>query len=348
MLNNIKLQLTRQKNIYWDKFHLKDQAKWFTLLADLLDVGFSLKQSISYASTLMPKHKKIFNIINNKMESGELFAKSLKDFVGRDTFYQLLIAEKHGDLKESINQIGEFLRINVRQKQKLKALLQYPMMLFALLGFLMIGLKLFVFPELSEWQNEQSVNTGKLPYLSVIGWSFLIMAVLIAMYVVYKWSKSSTMNKVSLMCHLPILGKTYKLYFGYYLIANFSLLLKNGMGIKEICNLFDEYEQSSLLHQLGSELNQILEHGENPTSLIKRYPYLPEELIVFTNKGETVENLGKQLSVFSKILFSRLLKSIEHLLTMVQPILFGFVAMLIIAVYLMIMLPIYQSMKGIY
>jgi competence protein ComGB len=66
------------------------------------------------------------------------------------------------------------------------------------------------------------------------------------------------------------------------------------------------------------------------------------------NKGETVEELGKQLTIFSSLIFSRLIKKIEQLLVLVQPILFGIIAVVIVMMYLSIMLPIYQSMKGIY
>lgn len=42
------------------------------------------------------------------------------------------------------------------------------------------------------------------------------------------------------------------------------------------------------------------------------------------------------------------MRSIEQLLTFVQPLLFGIIAIVIVGMYLSIMLPIYQSMKGIY
>lgn len=317
-------------------------------MGDLLKVGFSVKQALSFSMTLMPQYSEIFRDIDNKMASGKLFANSVRGYVGQDIYYQLLIAEQHGDLRECISQLGRFLTVNVQQKNKLNGLLQYPIILLGLLVILLCALKIFVFPELSQWQNDQSIDTGKLAFLPWMIGGFVTGILLIVIVLIYKWSKTSTMNKVTLLCQLPVIGKMYRQYYGYYLVTNFALLLENGMGINEICHTFAQFDHKSLLRQLSYQLDLILNNGEEPAKIIHRYPYLPQELIIFLNKGETVENIGKQLTVFSKLLFERLIKSIEQLLVLVQPILFGIIAVVIVAMYLSIMLPIYQSMKGIY
>ena len=329
-------------------FTTPQQAKWFSLFADLLRVGFSLKQALEFCATLMPKQKEIFAQIDQRMNTGATFAQSIQLFVHRDVYYQLLIAEKHGNLQQSIAQIGRFLTLNLKQKRKLNALLQYPVILLALLGVLLIGLKALVFPELATWQDNQS------PYSNNWAWlPWLLMGLgggvcLVVLSVGYQWLKASTMNRITLLCQLPILGSVYRQYYGYYLITNFALLLQNGMGVHEICQLFAQFDSRSLLNQLGSELDQVLNTGEEPVNVVRRYPYLPQELIVFMNKGETVENLGQQLAVFANLLFDRLINQIERLLTYVQPLMSGIIAIVIVTMYLCIMLPIYQAMKGIY
>jgi len=160
--------------------------------------------------------------------------------------------------------------------------------------------------------------------------------------------KTTTMNRVNLLCQLPLLGCSYRQYYGYYLVTNFALLLQNGMGIKSICQMVRQFDETSLLHQLGEVINQTLNSGQSPNQLIEQYPYLPRELVVFMNKGESVTDLGYELEIFAQMLFKRLMRSIEQLLTFVQPLLFGIIAIVIVGMYLSIMLPIYQSMKGIY
>lgn len=344
----MKLRVRQPKHIKKDSLSIRQQARWFSLMGDLLRVGFSLKQALTFSTTLMPESTKIFEEIDMSMASGGSFSKSTRSFISQDIYYQLLLAERHGDLGQSITQIGQFLTISVKQKAKLKGLLQYPAILLSLLGILLAVLKIFIFPELSTWQNEQETQYNLFAF-----WPWVLLGILIGVIgisgsIIYRWLKSSAVNRATLLCQLPLIGKIYREYYAYYLITNFALLLQNGMGVREICELFASFDKKSLLNQLGSQLDQVLMNGKPPIKIIHDYPYLPQELIVFMNKGETVEELGKQLTIFSSLIFSRLIKKIEQLLVLVQPILFGIIAVVIVMMYLSIMLPIYQSMKGIY
>lgn len=296
----------------------------------------------------MPKHTKMLLTIDQQMEQGTAFADSLQLFISQDIYYQLKIAEQHGNLQQTIAQLGAFLNLKVQQQLKLKALLRYPVILLGLLGLLLLALKIFVFPELAVWQNDQGIITAKLTFLPWLWVGMAIVILTITILTLTKWVKTSTMNRVNLLCQLPVVGKSYRQYYGYYLVTNFALLLQNGMGIKSICQMVQQFDKTSLLHQLGEVLERSLNSGQSPNRLIKQYPYLPHELIVFLNKGESITELGNELDIFSQMLFKRLIQSIERLLTLVQPLLFGVIAMVIVGMYLSIMLPIYQSMKGIY
>lgn len=346
----MKTKSPRQRRISTNggRLKTKEQAAWFSLLADLLKVGFSMHQAISFSQTLLPEHTKMLLEIDQQMAQGTTFAASLQAFVSQDVYYQLRIAEQHGNLQQTIAQLGTFLNLKVQQQLKLKALLQYPVILLGLLGLLLLALKIFVFPELAVWQDDQGIRTGKLTFLPWL-WGTMAVAILgILGLTLSKWMKTSTMNRVNLLCQLPLVGKSYRQYYGYYLVTNFALLLKNGMGIKSICQMVQQFDETSLLHQLGAVLDQSLNGGQSPNWLIKKYPYLPHELIIFLNKGESIKELGNELDIFSQMLFNRLIQSIERLLTLVQPLLFGVIAIVILGMYLSIMLPIYQSMKGIY
>ncbi|MFZ2353164.1 competence type IV pilus assembly protein ComGB [Paucilactobacillus nenjiangensis] len=331
-----------------DKLSTNEQSKMFVLISDLLKVGFSLQQAITFLQTLLPKHENILQQVDEGLSQGQLFAQSLRPFISKDIYYQLVIAEKHGDLQDCIERLGQYLAVRVKQKNTLKGLLQYPIILLSMLGVLLIALKIFVFPELETWQNQdQAVTPTK--HLYVVGFALCgVFALAVAIQLWHKWRQQTTNQKIQLMCRLPIIGESYRLYYAYYLVTNFSLLLSNGMGMKSICQMFASFDEESLLHQLGISLNQILAEGNKPELLLKEYSYLPMELIIFVNKGETPKELGKQLEAFSNVLFKRLTSSIEKLLTMIQPLLFGVIAVVIVLLYLSIMLPIYHSMKGIY
>lgn len=69
---------------------------------------------------------------------------------------------------------------------------------------------------------------------------------------------------------------------------------------------------------------------------------------LFLNKGETLENISNELAVYSEVSYRKLLKLIDKLIELVQPILFIVIAIIIVGTYLTILLPIYKTLGGLY
>ena len=61
-----------------------------------------------------------------------------------------------------------------------------------------------------------------------------------------------------------------------------------------------------------------------------------------------IDQLGTDLMALGKIQFQRLLAQLEELLSFVQPVIFIVIAVVIVVLYLSILLPIYQSIQGVY
>ena len=72
------------------------------LLADLLSVGFSIREALGFIKAINPKLAPCLASIDSRMQKGASFAQSLKPEVKDDLFYQLLLAEKHGNLTKNI------------------------------------------------------------------------------------------------------------------------------------------------------------------------------------------------------------------------------------------------------
>ena len=177
------------------------------------------------------------------------------------------------------------------------------------------------------------------------------MALIIVLYVLKIlrwWSKQETITRHHWYSQLLIIGKIYRQYSYYYLSFNLSLLLKSGLDLKQICSFLNEFDKQSLLYQLGQQLRELLNAGSMPDELVKKYPFIPPELKLFLNKGETLENISNELAVYSEVSYRKLLKLIDKLIELVQPILFIVIAIIIVGTYLTILLPIYKTLGGLY
>ena len=105
-------------------FNQVAQAKWFLLMGDLLKVGFSLQRALAFTAVVMKRQRLALVMVNQRLMEGKSFADSMQPFVGADLYYQLLLAEKHGELSHILTEIGTLLLTKQRQRQKLHRLLQ--------------------------------------------------------------------------------------------------------------------------------------------------------------------------------------------------------------------------------
>lgn len=318
------------------------QGQWFSLLYELLTVGFSLKQAISFSAILMPKSKITVRMIDKQLAAGQTFAQALRPLVKMDVYYQLLLAEQHGVLVDTLHKISDFHRLCARQKRKMRGLLEYPLILFAMLVMIASAMRGWLLPEL------QTMQTGSLPYWwTMITYSFFALISAVVLYLLkqilffHHWSR---LHQVEYLCQLPIFGRGFCDYYAYYICSNFSLLVGEGISEKKICYYLQTYDTQSLLYQLAVayEANQY-----NLNDLVQRNHCLPKELCLLFNCGLSHEELAKRLKALGQVKFKHLIQLSEHWLTVLQPMLLGLIALIVLGLYLSILLPIYHSMQGV-
>ena len=173
------------------KFNHQQQADFFLLLADLLSVGFSIREALGFIKTIKSELSPWLDSVDTRMQKGANFAQSLQSEVKDDLFYQLLLAEKHGNLTKTLSEVGKILAARERQRKKLFSLLQYPLILLVVLGVVICGLILFVFPELKAWQGEGQARP--MIHLIMLGVTYLVTIIFIS--IVFWWLRWYQMNK---------------------------------------------------------------------------------------------------------------------------------------------------------
>lgn len=315
---------------------------------DLLEVGFSLQHAVQFSQRALPKLSRVFSQIDHRLATGTLLANTLKPYLRIDIYYQLLLAEQHGDVSAAFNEIGNFLRLQKQQRRQLKGLLEYPLILLVLMGMIFLAMMIFIFPELKSWQvQNQLVSRQRFPWLELM--LSIILALLIdGLYHYRHWRKMTKLRQVDRQCHWLIVGKLFRQYYGYYLTVNLSVLLQHGFSLHEICQIAADFDTNSLLYQVSQEVQSLSNQGHQLTEYILKKPFLPDELAIFVNRGLSNERLGNELSVFAKMKFNQLRNSTTHLLVLVQPLLFVLIAGGIVTMYLSILLPIYGSLQEVY
>ncbi|MHC9536451.1 competence type IV pilus assembly protein ComGB [Dellaglioa sp. BT-FLS60] len=349
MLKTTLLRLKQQIVTNRRQWAIKKQSEFFEVLADLLDSGFSLRQALATTTRLFSTGQLDIKKIEAKLRQGKPFSAGIKPYISRSSYYQIMISEKYGGLNKSIGQLGKLMAVRVKQKRQLKQLLQYPMILMGLLVALYIGIQRFILPEINYSElGSTPANSGiKLILLKSIVAIFVGLIVCYMIKTAVRVSKQSTMNRHVWYCQVPIIGKIYRDYCHYYLTFNLGLLLASGLNLNEICDYLNQFDQKSLLYQLGNQLTRHFGNGGNTKQLIDKNPLFPKELTIFIAKGNTLDVMSQELLMYSELTYRKFESSVEKIMIYVQPIAFIIVAACIVGLYLTILLPMYQTMEEI-
>lgn len=334
------------------KLSLRQQADFFSLLADLLAAGFSLKQSLANVATLNQSKQFMIEQVLVQLNKGQAFSQAIQTWVSQSTFFQLQLSEKNGSLEQSLKHLGDLQKRWVEQREKIASLLFYPIMLLLLLAFLGVAIKLWLSPSLQTFaefgQANQSIVFDKRQLIYYL-WLFLALCLLVSVLrFCWWWKKQGVLSRHNFYAKLPIIGKIYRQYSYYNLMFNLGMLLKSGLEFNEICNFLVQFPEKTLFYQFGKQLQRRLQTGESWQKITDSYAFIPKELALYLNKCLTKEELSAEILFFAELSYKRLLRQVDKAISWLQPLLFLIIAGIIIGMYLSILLPMYTEIGGMY
>lgn len=325
---------------------LKEQTVFFQTCSDLVRAGFSIKQIASDLPMMFPQSSKKYQLLEQELLKGQNLSESLRYFIKPDTVNLLWIAEQHGMLQLSLQQLARFFGYRQKQQERLKAVLFYPCMLIVLLLFLLLAVNYWLKPELAIFETASS-KSNWLIWLGGISLALLILLVLQYFSRIKRtFSQKKQLFSWDWFCELPLIGILFREYAAYYLAFNLGLMLKSGLDLQKICYLLNKFEPRSLLYQFSCCLKDNSISGHPLTEIVAKRSFIPIEFRLFFSKGSTTEHLGEELLYFSETAYQRLQVKINQLIELVQPLLFLLIALVIISTYLEILLPLYQNLGG--
>ncbi|MEE8824172.1 type II secretion system F family protein [Lentilactobacillus sunkii] len=329
------------------KWTVQTQAVFFDSLANLLSIGFSLTEALKFMSETDQQVSQGVGTIIASLKSGHEFSESVRPLIEVQAYHQILIAEKHGQLSEILSELAKFDRLRLKQLKKIKAMLVYPFFLCLILGMLILMIRLYVFPQIQELMP--SVD----PHHQVSGWSKMlrmipipILACLIGS-VVY-WSRQDAIRQAQLIVKLPFIGKLIRKYIAYYLASNLATLLRNGLSVKEIHATLMEFKSGSLIHLLGEKIHITLLEGRSLKRLVDRHNFIPTEIVKFMSSGNTIPEMANSMTAYSRLMFDEMIVATDKMIGFIQPAMFIVIGITIISTYFQLLIPIHNSVKGMY
>ncbi|WP_246601522.1 competence type IV pilus assembly protein ComGB [Enterococcus alishanensis] len=331
------------------KMTKKDQKKFVLLLGELLNNGFSLSQALGFFQTGKLFDSKLITRVEADLSAGESLASILNQLsYSKDQLLQLELAQIHGDLPATLIGIGQQMDLLEKQRNNFIKAISYPLLLLLFLVLILLSMRFFLLPELLA---SGMIQQGSLAVLFIHDFPILIFVIIFCgfcftLYFRQNRKKQSYLARYTRLSKFPLIGSLHRDYYSAYFALEWGKLFNQGLELIQIIQCLLVTDRDSLMKDLAEDLQTALNNGQSLPEQIKKYPFLTQEFSQIILQGQARGNLGKELLIYSEIIWQRLFSRIEWMISWLQPLIFLFVAVLIVSIYVAMLLPITSGLEG--
>jgi competence protein ComGB len=316
----------------------------------LLESGFSLQESLRVLLRSGQFDQEAVKAIDLRLTQGQRLKQAFSLLhLSEAEQNQLDLAETHGNLIDTLRRMVAYQTLLAKQNQTLQKVLAYPLLLLVFVFTALFAMRQFLLPQLlasgmidrTHWGIRFITNA---PWIGAILFGGLGVAAL-ALQGIY--SKQTAVKRAAFLSRLPFFGQLYRCYQTSYFALEWGKLFQQGLEIRQIILCMQQTSAATLVQELAAQLEQCLANGGLLPEKLKDYPFLTPEFSLIVFQGEMRGKLGEELFVYSQLLTDRLFHQIEKKIQWIQPVIFLFVALLIVGVYAAMFLPIYGNIQGV-
>lgn len=351
---NMKDLYTTMKQHKWP---IKEQVHFLRRTGELLARGYPISEAIESISFQMhPKRKEELKNCLIDLKEGLSFHDGLTNLgFHEDLIGYVYFAEQHGSFAEALLEGSKLVLKKDQDKQKLVNLLQYPMLLIIITGFLFIFVENSLLPRFTTLFKSMNLEENfftKIVYtfgrffpVTLVILFFTILLTVIYYFTIFR--RSSIFHQKVQLVRIPLVGHTLRLMYTHYFSVQLSFLLSGGLSVSEALRIFESNINQPFYCQIGKEIRLKLITGETLESIINSFTFFEREFSIIVKHGQENGKLEQELYFYSRHCIALVEEIIEKRLKIIQPILFIFVGLLVVSMYLAILLPMFHLMDGI-
>lgn len=333
---------------------IRDKINFMKKLSELLAEGYQFSEAII---VLLPHHVTDVSSataqILEQLREGHGVVVIMKAFhIAPHHLIALTIAEQNGEMVEAFAKVAQRIAVEERLKQQLKQAMLYPATLLTLLFFMFLLFRTLFFPRIAAITTSRQVEGGptftnyqRLLYLPDFFLAlFLFVSVLLFVSIYY--IKRQPVAKQLKIQHRIIIWRTInQRRLTQQFAGHLGALLHAGIALQDSLFILRQQTYHQYIRYIATTTHEQVLQGTPLLTVVALNDYLSPQLQTFIAHGETSGFLSKELLIYSELVEDRMIKSIERLISAVQPLLFVIVALCIVAAYVSLLVPIYSMMK---
>ncbi|WP_259197988.1 competence type IV pilus assembly protein ComGB [Staphylococcus americanisciuri] len=268
---------------------------------------------------------------------------------------QLYFAEKYSELSATLTQCYTYYEKHKALKLQFIKAVQYPITLLIIFLLLVMTLNATVLPEFEHMYATMDVQGSFLQtFLKAFITNFplvFLTSSLISLFSIYlfqRWLNKQPMQKqIYILTHIPIFKRYFRLFITYQMSQQFVLFFKNGIKLNDIVQIYLQQDENLFLNYIGETLKSEIQKGERFSDILMNLNCFEQNFITYIEQGEKRDKLDIELIVYSNFIMDHIQSFIQRHIKLIQPIMFAVIGLLIMSVYLVMMLPVFEMMQTI-
>ena len=277
-------------------------------------------------------------------------------YLGYSTFVtsKMKFAEDYGSIEDMLLEIENYLRIKKEQKEKVIKTLRYPLILTIALITLIMVFNLLVIPQFENIYTSSSIKMDiqtiiliKMIYLTPKIISIIvILSIIVLVYMIYikKYRKNIFLNT---LMYIPKIRVYARLYYSYKFTLELSLFLMSGFSLKTALEVIIEENYDYYLTYFSKKIMRDLDKGLSFEEAIASIKFFDKSVEKFVIHGINNGLIDRELKLFSELMLDTFLTSLDKMLRKFQPVLFAILAFVIIGLYMVILMPIFNMASSL-
>lgn len=324
-------------------------------LYELIEHGYMLEDSIEFLLFQYDVSLEIIDSVKLELSHGKKLSDLLR-YLGYSNFVisKMRFAEDYDSIEEMLLEIENYLRIKKEQKEKVIKTLRYPIILIIALITLIMVFNLLVIPQFENIYTSSSIKMDiqtiiliKIIYYTPKIISILVMlSIIVVVYMLYikKYRKNIYLNT---LMYIPKIKVYARLYYSYKFTLELSLFLMCGFSLKTALEVIIEENYDYYLTYFSKKIIKDLDKGLSFEEAIASIKFFDKSVEKFVVHGINNGLIDKELRLFSELMLDTFLTSLDKMLRKFQPVLFAILAIVIIGLYMVILMPIFNMASSL-
>ncbi|KGX89182.1 competence type IV pilus assembly protein ComGB [Pontibacillus litoralis] len=321
-------------------------------LSHLLRRGYSLVDAL-HILHYDPKLQSITFTLKEKLLAGLPLHSAMEQLhFSKYVISYLQFSNSYGNLEEALRQSSILLEKQLTFKQRVQKSLQYPAVLLFIMVALLIFVKSLLLPSFIDLFHSIDIGDNSLlPILSginIILYTLLFTILFITLAAItwkYVSPHLSLHTRLDLYERIPFCSTFIQLQTTFMFSYHLSTLLATGLSIQKSLRIIQMQNHFPILQWYATSLEEQLLEGKPLHTLIYQYPFFKQDLASIFERNQSEGRLELDLEMYAQWMMEESQHKLYSFIKWIQPTMFAFLALLIMAIYGSIMMPLFQWMN---